>query len=701
MASGDILSCTIRADGWSADVVVDGAGFAVGATYDFGSLGNSPATVDNPKFTMTVVSEGYNASGVLGTVTRTVYGTHVVRKPYPNQASKDETDSGTTLSMRVALSECVYADDKNGGAGTSGTDPTVTIAAGWCVSGANSSNAATNLACTNNSTLAYPKVVAQWAWGHTPAWRRVTADTSIGCIAYHGHGITCVALSATDAHAHAVSGTATAKTAHQMSASSLYYESYDLAVPVASFTDGDDVTLRFIAYPLVGDASSIVDTSLNTTSTDDIRGLTQITFTKNPTVTTKYVAQNGNDTTGDGTTGTPYATIGKALSTGAEIIYVQAGGTNVVDILGAAPASVAAKNFFIDVMPKPGDEATVSLTRTSAGLAWKAKLLRYSGFTMSGGNAFIDGGAVAGAKLWLQNMNMSVASAPVTGLGYRAEGVFLVNCTETSGVDDFKEFSADVKGYSFTGCSFTSGAKIWKTSGFIASSMSGSGTDKNVIEGNQVGTGTAIENNLIFANSKLVNCTMSGNQILTLGRNQAITSAAVVGNLIEFKSGSQPAMWIGADSASVAIDSLVVAHNTIAGERANLFYNDVGTTANVRTNIFCRNNAFNGFAIKTDTFGTQSGNRVGNWAQINGVNFSDNRFSGQPALSTFVQDYSGINVKYETDAATFSQLGFTTDNSKYGAGTGNGNYLPTGGSVLKNHTLRQKYQSFDLDGVAL
>lgn len=36
MATGDILSCVVRAYGWSVDVTIEG--FTTGATYDFGSL---------------------------------------------------------------------------------------------------------------------------------------------------------------------------------------------------------------------------------------------------------------------------------------------------------------------------------------------------------------------------------------------------------------------------------------------------------------------------------------------------------------------------------------------------------------------------------------------------------------------------------------------------------------------------------------
>lgn len=701
MATGDILSCTIRADGWSADVVIEG--FAPGATYDFGSLGSTPATIATPKFALTVVSEGYNASGVLGTITRTVYGTKVVRKPYPNQATPDETGGGN-LTVRVALSESVYNDDKNGGAGTSGTNPTVTIATGWCVNtagGAQSSAAAVALACTNNSTLDYPKVIAQWAWGHTPAWRRVEGAFAIGAIAMHGHGIACVALSATgNSSAFAVGGTATSKIKHLTSASGLYYESYDLAVPdLASFTQGEDVTLRYIAYPLVGDADSIIDTNANTTSNNEVLGWNKITCTCDKTGALKdyaVVSTTGNDTTGAKSTvlataeGTPFLTIGKALASGASVVYVRAG---TVDILGSTPASVAAKNYFIEVLPYPSESAT--LTRVGTHKAYKATKLRYSGFTVTG-SSWIDGSATATTKLWFDTCTFSgTVNNATSGLGYRAEGTWFTGCTWAS-EDTFGSLAVSIA-YSFTGCQLSAGGVIAACPTLVATKITGGITDRTrlIEKGSSI---APLTSNMLYAWSALMAAATSASNMINIGQAADLTGIAFVGNAVESKSGAQPNLWIGGDASTTALRNILVAHNTVAGQRCNLFYNDTGATANVRENIFCRDNAFRSYNIKSDTFITQDGGRIGNWAQMNGVNYSDNRFDGT-ASSTFINDYNGINTAF-VDAAdtTYGQLGFTDDNSLDGDGTGNGDYLPAVGSPLRGHTLRQSYISYDMLG---
>ena len=68
MALGDI-TLTVRPDGWTASLSVEG--FTLGATYAFGMAANNVPGANTPY--LTVVSEGYDSAGVLGTTSRTVY----------------------------------------------------------------------------------------------------------------------------------------------------------------------------------------------------------------------------------------------------------------------------------------------------------------------------------------------------------------------------------------------------------------------------------------------------------------------------------------------------------------------------------------------------------------------------------------------------------------------------------------------------
>ncbi len=113
MAQGDILSVTVGSEGWYVDIVIDD--LSTGGSYDMGlGANNNPAT-GTPKIVFTVVSLGYDATGTPTTVTRTVYGTKAIRKPYPNQSQNEESSSGGDVTVRVALSDYIYAKDKTGG----------------------------------------------------------------------------------------------------------------------------------------------------------------------------------------------------------------------------------------------------------------------------------------------------------------------------------------------------------------------------------------------------------------------------------------------------------------------------------------------------------------------------------------------------------------------------------------------------------
>jgi len=124
-ATGDITGVEISPSGAEpygacADITIDG--FTTGKVVDFGSGYGAQldyADIGAATIVFTVVSEGYDSTGTLGTVTRTVYATSVVRKPYPNDAD-DQEPSATVI--RVALSDFIYVDD-NTGAGKSGTAP--------------------------------------------------------------------------------------------------------------------------------------------------------------------------------------------------------------------------------------------------------------------------------------------------------------------------------------------------------------------------------------------------------------------------------------------------------------------------------------------------------------------------------------------------------------------------------------------------
>lgn len=109
--------------------------------------------------------------------------------------------------------------------------------------------------------------------------------------------------------------------------------------------------------------------------------------------TAKYVATDGNDTTGDGTTGTPYATIMKAANaieaaqgTGADggIVYLKAGS----HVLGTYSFGLltTTTNRWLVIMPAPGlTKADVTITGSADSDGLRTKLVKLHDVTITGG----------------------------------------------------------------------------------------------------------------------------------------------------------------------------------------------------------------------------------------------------------------------------------------------------------------------------
>ena len=332
---GDILSATIPDkttlarvdDGWILEVEIDG--FATGMAVDFGSgygVDLQDADVASASITVSVVSEGYNASGVLGTVNRTLIARKVIRKVYPNQAQEEQATTAGGARIYLALDDYVYDDDKNGGTGTSGTDPTVTIAAAAFRNDGGSSEtsaSATALAVTNNSTADYPQAIGQWDHyvGAMPA-DRIKGNWMLACNAYHKHGIAAIKLLADGVTSLTnLSTFVTSQTLNQRTATGLYLGAYQSQFgPLTFFIQGETINCNFEIYPVVGDADSVLDTSSFTTASEEIRGYNQVPIIcdKDDALDViKYVdSVSGSDSNNGDTTGTAYATVGKAVKNG-------------------------------------------------------------------------------------------------------------------------------------------------------------------------------------------------------------------------------------------------------------------------------------------------------------------------------------------------------------------------------------------------
>ena len=245
---------SIDAGGWSgqAGLALTLPTMTTDGTSEFGADGLVPKM-------LTVVRKGFDANGAATAFAEAVTLTKRVRQAFPNQAS--------ATAATVALSDYVFAGEAIFG-------------------------------CANGSAEVSPKPVAVWA---RPDRRVVSSTLSVEVVAFHRSGATlgnlgiaCVVFTASD-------GTNVATTT--VSVPSVLGHAGDIN-PVIGFATSIDVsalnagtvTVNALVYPKVGDASSVLDSSVNAAGS---RSFCPQTYVKSSAARRyAYVATAGLDASG-------------------------------------------------------------------------------------------------------------------------------------------------------------------------------------------------------------------------------------------------------------------------------------------------------------------------------------------------------------------------------------------------------------------
>lgn len=153
-AVGDITGAEVETNGWVIKLYISGLNTNGGFYNGFGT--NNSLTTSNG-LTLTLDSMGFDDAGNGIIRQRTVYGTKLLRKPYPSQLTNDIETDGTGCIPRIALSEYVYSLDSN---------LTLSVRAGAYATTnlTTNCNAASGLSVTNGSVQPYPSVIGNWSW---------------------------------------------------------------------------------------------------------------------------------------------------------------------------------------------------------------------------------------------------------------------------------------------------------------------------------------------------------------------------------------------------------------------------------------------------------------------------------------------------------------------------------------------------------
>ncbi|MEW4491011.1 hypothetical protein AB1L42_23225 [Thalassoglobus sp. JC818] len=699
MAIGDIASVTVPHRS-SAGLAVDGGfidleieGFIVGAECDLGSGFGNPlldADLANASVTLNVTSSGYATDGTIEGKSRTLHGTHVARRTFPNQGEQDQAATASGVRIRLWLTGNVY----------SGDTVTATIRAGAFqnqAAGAETSSAASEIAVTNEASLPYPRVTAKLdEFAGVASGDRVKSDFRVAVNAVAGHGISSVIVSASGrTSGHQTSAIVTSMTARQRPASGLYGMAYEAVIPIAGFQQGELIDCDYTVYPKVGDSNSVVSTVGRTLSTDEILGRNRI-----PLICDKadqldqirHVREGGNDGSGDGSLAAPYASIGRALQAGANIVELGPG----IYPVGNTNSRIASQEWAIVRPAAEANEDSV-IVRINEQRTYRHQRLRIQGcrVTLQSSSSWLDG-ENQGNHLEFRDCRMDSqwggpVSTPTVGPGYRTDSCRFINCSGDLGAEHWavQSFSSSRIAYSFNGCELLDSTTAHSMNAWfhvVACKSIG----QNSFRANSTASlanGVPEQEGVFFAWNQFVDFRSSGRKILTLGETagQPNHNAAIVGNVFEKTAGTSPAIAIagdGTETASQATNDIKLIANTVAGERVNLSYNDSGPTGWDRSNWFMIGNSFHQMNIKADLFNGGNGQRTGGWPLLNGINCHHNHYRDG---DLFAQEGRGRDTTYGTPSQPM-EPGYVDDRSGL-SGAGGGDYTPTAESVLIGRIL--------------
>ena len=468
-------------------------------------------------------------------------------------------------------------------------------------------------------------------------------------------------------------------------------------------------TVDWRVKPAVGGAASIL-------STEDVskpRGVYQLNYTKSATAATiLYIASTGNDTTGDGSSGNPYLTAGKALNQmgaagrdGSTIRVKDSMGWGAVTVTAAGAADA-----FVTVEKDPATGGAVTLTLPAANITTNCKYIRFAAnltVVRAVSNFFH---VTAGGALWIEGtfdcVNSIIALTNVANTRYFLTGGELLNYHPSNFNDVGAIDLVILRGTKYYGAVGNLGI-----GGLFAIGNDFKGARYlNNLSGRDYSGGI-----LAFNIHNQANGTTGIYNILQPS-GVLLNGYAIVSNIFEWVGNAQTPHGIARDPQNSpptdwSTTNVIIWNNSYAGVgvsgRMNTFYDDNNVTDSsaipgvVRnhTVVDIRGNVFPQFNIKGGQFVGRVRNdltnaplHIGNVALLHGVGFEDNVMIfadaqlGTPngdANNDFSQLYAGRNtfvggLTQLTTAAAHPAYatygGVTLTGATYAAGPGDGSY---------------------------
>lgn len=746
-ACSTALSC----NGWVLEIDLDQ--MDIGGLYNLGLR-----TFFDPAFasiSCQVTSQGYSPAAATTTRARYLQAVKPLRKrydvsyavPYPS----NEIKTGNTLTLRLALSEFVFQAD---------SAMTCSAIAGMYTAGGVSSAAVTNMAVTNNSTLAYStaKVLANWAWvGYSRINASLAGDgvnNADGSMTLRIVGFQRYAMDRKPLAAVVVTltdGTTTlTKTIVEMVKSELpdavqvnEYQAVFTLADLGALTQGAALTANFKAYPWVGDAATIADSSTGAWPSPN---MTPLTFRLDRTGAYGTFAvvvdpATGNDSTcnavsfatfNPSTPPAPCATINGAAVKGRAwnaantthanadgMIYLQAGNHAWT---GGSTAITGTAGTWTIIKAFPGVERSVVSINSISGSqhTGTGSYVMFWGVTLN----FASGTNVTNSigVTWAHNCDIKAA---VSSSIFSVPNYWVTHSIVRQATHALRPLGTNypklVRGNTVTN-EYINAIGAYTV---LGNSVDSNNTGITVSEFWGVSQNTTQP---IVAFNKFLNIKFVANAYLPWFAGNTPTGAAIVQNLFEYNTATSTAILrIAGGSSGVTVTNVMIWHNTLVGQRINRCYNDTSNSAPLRTLWSEVGNIFDSTEIKSDTFATQNTARVGNWACVYGVGYYGNvdveaSTNGgavgvnaifQPEFPGLYSDYVPVSSSANTQASNQPPNGVTgmRDTSYPGyvsrrawdgsaIGTGYGDYHLAATTILRGKIpAGRALLPYDLDGV--
>lgn len=649
MPPGGMKSMTIN-DATAIDPVVTTAGPNIGsavgasgsgwvATIVLKGITSLIGTCDPTKLTVNVSDPGFDTSGNVTTVLRTLTGVCQVRRQYPNGNSQMISTDGSDLTLLISLDDALYS-------GT--TIVSATLVAGF-YTGSVAGNSGT--AILNRSVTAYTKPLFAWMNVQSAYAGAGVTTCPVEGVAFHRHAragqqVAAIQYSVTDGTATttpAIVGTPTLST--QQTQGNIP-EVWAATLDLSTLATAQIVNANAKVYPWLGDATAVLNLAVDGVVWPTSLPQTMLRIFNDRTGTyggaVAYVKVGASGGTVSKTAATalaaPYPTISAAMNAvynfnaangishsdhgGAEIRLMDASGSAVTHTNDTGPAIPAAPSATYCTMTN--DPASVGSIKVDyAAQIQFPDMMRYAGKVVHASNA--------SQSFWFLGQNNVRSQIAMDGItldgtagGARCvayyDTKYLRNVTFTGGrallINGLPNTTANIA--TMIGC----------VSANFASTLSNNADNPHVRIGNNMpdhvvwpdgsgtpGSGDGDHGGIVYNNRFLA-------MIYQVTAPAVINSGfANVQNLYEALDGSNDsgviAMNFLADGNTSSILNYVEMHNTAVGNRCSRLYNDV-VADKVSPNGLIKigrslYNIWDNYNNKTDTFNGDGAGSVGNW----------------------------------------------------------------------------------------